>query len=105
MRFAEQVEQIVKNRIEKDSLTLPTLPAVAIKAIELTRAADFNLQAATSLIESDPVLAVQVLRLGKSAGTAHRAVQLDQPSHLSPGRRETPRRACGDLVPARSRIA
>ena len=70
MRFAEQVEQIVKNRIEKDSLTLPTLPAVAFKAIELTRAADLNTRDVTSLIESDPVLAVQVLRLGKSAGTA-----------------------------------
>jgi len=69
MRFAEQVEQIVKNRIEKDSLTLPTLPAVAFKAIELTRAADLNTRDVTSLIEGDPVLAVQVLRLGKSAGT------------------------------------
>jgi putative nucleotidyltransferase with HDIG domain len=69
MRFAEQVEQIVKNRIEKDSLTLPTLPAVAFKAIELTRAADLNTRDVTSLIESDPVLAVQVLRLGRSAGT------------------------------------
>ena len=70
MRFAEQVEQIVKNRIEKDSLTLPTLPAVALKAVELTRAADLNTQDVTSLLESDPVLAVQVLRLGRSAGTA-----------------------------------
>jgi putative nucleotidyltransferase with HDIG domain len=69
VRFAEQVEQIVKNRIEKDSLTLPTLPAVAFKAIELTRAADLSTGDVTALIESDPVLAVQVLRLGKSAGT------------------------------------
>ena len=70
MRFAEQIEQIVKNRIEKDSLTLPTLPTVAFKAIELTRAADLNTRDVTSLIESDPVLAVQVLRLGNRAGTA-----------------------------------
>jgi putative nucleotidyltransferase with HDIG domain len=69
VKFAEQVEQIVKNRIEKDSLTLPTLPAVAFKAIELTRAADLSTGDVTALIESDPVLAVQVLRLGKSAGT------------------------------------
>jgi putative nucleotidyltransferase with HDIG domain len=70
MNFAEQLEQIVKSRIEKDSLTLPALPAVAFKAIELTRAADFNMQDATSLIEKDPVLAVQVLRLCKSAAGA-----------------------------------
>jgi putative nucleotidyltransferase with HDIG domain len=69
VKFAEQVERIVKNRIEKDSLTLPTLPAIASKAIELTRAADFNLRDVTSLIESDPVLAVQLLRLCKSDGS------------------------------------
>ncbi len=33
MKFAEQLEQIVKTRIEKDSLTLPALPAVAFKAL------------------------------------------------------------------------
>ncbi|MGB8293834.1 MAG: HDOD domain-containing protein [Polyangia bacterium] len=70
MNFADQLERIVKSRIEKDSLTLPTLAAVAFKAIELTRTADFNMQAATSLIEKDPVLAVQVLRLSKTATVA-----------------------------------
>lgn len=70
MNFADQLEKIVKSRIEKDSLTLPTLAAVAFKAIELTRTADFNMQAATSLIEKDPVLAVQVLRLSKTAAVA-----------------------------------
>jgi putative nucleotidyltransferase with HDIG domain len=70
MKFADQLERIVKSRIEKDSLTLPTLAAVAFKAIELTRTADFNMQAATSLIEKDPVLAVQVLRLSKTAAVA-----------------------------------
>ena len=51
MKFAEQLEQIVKNRIEKDTLTLPTLPAVAFKAIELIRAPEFNIQDVASLIE------------------------------------------------------
>jgi len=55
MNFAEQLEQIVKSRIEKDSLTLPAAARpVAFKAIELTRAADFNMQDATSLIERTP---------------------------------------------------
>jgi putative nucleotidyltransferase with HDIG domain len=72
MKFAEQLEQIVKARIEKDSLTLPALPAVAFKALELTRAPDFNMQDVASLIEKDPVLAAQVLRLCNSAAMATR---------------------------------
>jgi putative nucleotidyltransferase with HDIG domain len=72
MKFAEQLEQIVKTRIEKDSLTLPMLPAVAFKCVELTRAPDFNMQDVASLIEKDPVLAAQVLRLSGSAATATR---------------------------------
>jgi putative nucleotidyltransferase with HDIG domain len=70
MNFADQLERIVKSRIEKDSLTLPTLPAVAFKAVELTRTAELNMRDVSSLIEKDPVLAVQVLRLCKSAAVA-----------------------------------
>jgi len=72
MKFAEQLEQIVKGRIEKDSLTLPALPAVALKAIELTGAPEFNMQEVGSLIEKDPVLAAQVLKLCNSAALATR---------------------------------
>ena len=72
MKFAEQLEQIVKSRIEKDSLTLPALPAVAFKAIELTRTADFNMQDVASLVEKDPVLAAQTLRLCNSVAMAAR---------------------------------
>jgi len=72
MKFAEQLEQIVKTRIEKDSLTLPALPAVAFKAIELTRSPDFNMQDVAALIEKDPVLAAQTLKLCNSAAMAAR---------------------------------
>jgi len=72
MKFAEQLEQIVKNRIEKDSLTLPTLPVIALKAIELTRAPEFDNKDVVSLIEKDPVLAAQVLKLCNSAALATR---------------------------------
>jgi putative nucleotidyltransferase with HDIG domain len=72
MKFAEQLEQIVKSRIEKDSLTLPTLPAVAFKAIELTRTPEFNTQDVVSLIEKDPVLAAQMLKLCNSVAMATR---------------------------------
>ncbi|HJX64013.1 MAG TPA: HDOD domain-containing protein [Polyangia bacterium] len=70
MKFAEQIEQIVRSRIEKDSLTLPALPAVAFKALELTRATEFKIQEVSSLIEKDPVLAAQVLKLCNSAAMA-----------------------------------
>ena len=72
MKFAEQLEQIVKNRIEKDSLTLPTLPAIALKAIELTRTPEFNTKDVVSLIEKDPVLAAQMLKLCNSVAMATR---------------------------------
>jgi putative nucleotidyltransferase with HDIG domain len=72
MNFAEQLEQIVKARIEKDNLTLPALPAIAFKAIELTRAPDISLQDVSTLIEKDPVLAAQMLRICNSAAMATR---------------------------------
>jgi len=72
MKFAEQLEQIVKARIESDSLTLPALPAVAFKAIELTRAPDINLQDVVALIEKDPILAAQILRLCNSVAMTTR---------------------------------
>jgi putative nucleotidyltransferase with HDIG domain len=72
MKFAEQLEQIVKSRIEKDNLTLPALPAIAFKAIELTRSPDISLQEVSTLIEKDPVLAAQILRMCNSAAMATR---------------------------------
>ena len=72
MKFAEQLELIVKSRIEKDSLTLPALPAVAFKALELTHAPEFSMQQVASLIEKDPVLAAQLLKLCNSAAMATR---------------------------------
>ncbi len=72
MDFAEQLELIVKARIEKDNLTLPALPVIAFKAIELTRAPDISLQDVSTLIEKDPVLAAQILRMCNSAAMATR---------------------------------
>jgi len=72
MKFAEQLEEIVKARIEKDQLTLPALPAIAFKAIELTRTPDISLQDVALLIEKDPVLAAQILKMANSAAMATR---------------------------------
>ncbi len=72
MKLAEQLEVIIRNRIEKDNLTLPSIPATALKAIELTRNPDFSMQEVASLVQKDPVLAAQVLRLCNSVAMATR---------------------------------
>jgi putative nucleotidyltransferase with HDIG domain len=72
MKLAEQLEIIIRNRIEKDNLTLPSIPATALKAIELTRNPDFNMQEVANLVQKDPVLAAQVLKLTNSAAMATR---------------------------------
>jgi putative nucleotidyltransferase with HDIG domain len=71
-RLGEQLAQIVLNRLENDKLTLPAMPTVALKALELLRNPDFNLRNVGMLIENDPVLAAQILRICNSAAMATR---------------------------------
>lgn len=66
-RLVEQLEKIVTNRIENDQLILPSLPAVAAKCLALTKSRDFSLKEAASIIEKDPILTAQILRLVNSA--------------------------------------
>lgn len=62
-----QLEQIALARIEQDRLALPALPQVAVKCLEILRKNDFSAKKITDLIESDPILAVRVLRTANSA--------------------------------------
>ena len=71
-RLSTQLENIILDRIEKDRLELPSMPAVASKCMELLRKPDFSLQRAVSLIEADPILAAQLIRLSNSAAFASR---------------------------------
>ncbi|MCG5054522.1 MAG: HDOD domain-containing protein [Myxococcales bacterium] len=66
-RVAAQLEQIALARIEQDRLALPALPAVATKCLELLRKNDFSSKKVTDLIETDPILAVRILRTANSA--------------------------------------
>lgn len=61
------MEQIVAKRIADDKLVLPSMPAIAAKCLELLRNPDVGVKNAASLIEKDPVLAAQLLRLANSA--------------------------------------
>jgi putative nucleotidyltransferase with HDIG domain len=71
-RLAEQMEKIVLSRIGSDQLVLPPMPAVALKCLTLLKDPEFSLKEAATLIERDPILTVQVLKLANSAAMATR---------------------------------
>ncbi len=70
--IAAQVEQAVVKRIEDDDLTLPSLPAVVGKALDLLRRQDFSFAKVAAAIEPDPIVAARVLRMVNSAAMATR---------------------------------
>jgi putative nucleotidyltransferase with HDIG domain len=65
-----QVQEIVVRRIEEDDITLPPLPVVASKCLSLLGSADFSLMELAKIIETDPILAAQVVRLANVAARA-----------------------------------
>lgn len=71
-RVAAQLEQIVLNRLQGDNLTLPTMPQIALKCMELLRKPDFSLQKAATLVETDPILALRIIKVANSAAMAGR---------------------------------
>jgi putative nucleotidyltransferase with HDIG domain len=64
------VEEAVLRRIESDDVELPPLPAMAAKCLGLLNAANFSLADVARLIETDPILAAQVIRLANAASSA-----------------------------------
>ncbi len=69
-KLAQQLELIVLNKISSDRLQLPAMPAMAAKCLDVVRRSDFATAEATSVIEKDPVLAAQVLKVANSAAFA-----------------------------------
>ena len=59
-------------KIAADQLVLPSLPATALKCLNLLKNPDFSLKEASALIERDPILTAQILKLANSAGMASR---------------------------------
>jgi HD-like signal output (HDOD) protein len=70
--LAEQLEKIVMKKIVGDQLVLPSMPATALKCLNLLKNPDFSLKEASALIERDPMLTAQILKLANSAAMASR---------------------------------
>jgi putative nucleotidyltransferase with HDIG domain len=72
-RVAAQLEQMIGKRILDDALVLPLLPITATRIGAAARNTDLGAPDAVALVESDPLLALEVLRLvrlGQPAGMA-----------------------------------
>ncbi len=61
------LRDIVLNRVEKDTLVIPSLPEVATRCLELLRDEEVDLRQVAKLVERDPVLATRLLRQATSA--------------------------------------
>ena len=61
------LRDIVLNRVEKDTLVIPSMPEVATRCLELLRGEEVDLRQVAKLIERDPVLAARLLRQASSA--------------------------------------
>ena len=71
-RLAAQMESIILSRLATDRLVIPALPAAALKCIRLLKDPELSLRTAATVIEQDPVLAAQVVRLANTAAFATR---------------------------------
>lgn len=61
------MSDIVLARIESDRLTLPGMPESAHRCATLLRSPDFNMKEVVSLLQRDPLLTAQILRVANSA--------------------------------------
>jgi len=65
--FGETFKDIVLRRIESDSLNLPSMPVAATKCASLLRNPATSQRQITAVLEGDPVLVAQLLRMANSA--------------------------------------
>jgi putative nucleotidyltransferase with HDIG domain len=71
-RLADQMEKVIIKKIAADQLVVPSLPAAALKCMQLIRNPDFSLQDAVAVIERDPILTAQIIKMANSAALASR---------------------------------
>lgn len=77
-RLGEEVRQICLKRIASDTLVVPTIPAVVVRAQQLLREGEAGLKRAHELVEQEPFLAARCLRLaGAGAPAGGRRVNLN----------------------------
>ena len=65
--FGDVFKGIVLRRIESDSLNLPAMPVAAMKCTALLKNANASGRQIAGVLETDPILVAQVLRLANSA--------------------------------------
>jgi putative nucleotidyltransferase with HDIG domain len=79
-KLGGELERIVLDRISNNRLVLPAMPAVPQRCLDILREPDFNVRKLVKELESEPVLALLVVRAANAAsygrGTAMQA--LDQ---------------------------
>src|SRR5712671_2804555 len=69
-RLTAQMESIILARLATNRLVVPALPAAALKCIRLLKDPEFSLRSAAGVLEQDPVLAAQLIRLANAAAYA-----------------------------------
>src|SRR5512142_1654311 len=69
-KLSAELEAILLKRIQTDQLFLPSMPAMAVKIMEVLRDPDAGMKEVAKLLEKDPVLAARSLRMATSAAFA-----------------------------------
>ena len=59
--------------LEADTLALPSLPTAAVRTIQMLGDSEYRIDEVSRLIETDPLLAAQLVRLTNSAASATRS--------------------------------
>lgn len=68
--IADRIQTEVLVRMESDDLVLPTLPLVVSKCLGLLDDPDLSLREVAQVIETDPLIAAQIVRLANVASRA-----------------------------------
>jgi putative nucleotidyltransferase with HDIG domain len=71
-QLASEIERLVLRDLEADRLELPALPTVAVKTIQILGDSEYRVDEVARLIETDPLLTAQLVRLTNSAVFAGR---------------------------------
>ena len=69
----DKLRELLVQKIEAGKLVLPSIPSSTAKALECLEAADLNVERVTRLLEGDPVMSLEVLRLVNSSAFAPKA--------------------------------
>lgn len=65
-----KLHELLVAKVQSGKLILPAIPATAARTLECLEAADLNVERVTRLLEGDPVISLDVIRLVNSAAFA-----------------------------------